>query len=312
MRLKLSGVNGYNKVVSIDNDATLEKLILASDAPSPVAGIRYGYPPQKVENDERTFQSKLDALGISSGEKIILLFQDEGNKSQTVTDDQFTQVSQAPNDPLPPHKCKLSLPTGEETVLQARQIPDDNSCLFHSLSYCVYKDISLSPTLRTVCSDRIRNDKVLYSDAVLDRPNEEYAQWILRKDSWGGGIEIAILSKNFGVAIYVLDMDAQKFEKFNEDQFDQFIIVMFNGIHYDSLELANQRTVFDRRDEIFSEAVLEAALEIAKQLKRTGHSFNTRRDRIICNTCKTILVGERDVAKHAESTGHVDFGQAKN
>ena len=310
MRLKLSGGNGYNKVVSIDNDVTLERLILASEAPLPVAGIRYGYPPQRVDNNQEASQSKLDSLGISSGEKITLIFQDEGNKSKSVTE--APPSSQPSNDQLSPNKCKISLPTGEETVLQVRQIPDDNSCLFHSLSYCVYKDISLSPTLRTVCSDRIRNDKVLYSDAVLDRPNEEYAQWILRKDSWGGGIEIAILSKNFGVAVYVLDMDAQKFEKFNEDQFNQFVIIMFNGVHYDSLELVNQRTVFDRRDEIFSEAVLEAALEIAKQLKRSGHSFNTRRDRIICNTCKTILVGERDVARHAESTGHVDFGQAKN
>ncbi|GAV54782.1 hypothetical protein ZYGR_0AS01050 [Zygosaccharomyces rouxii] len=310
MRLKLSGGNGYNKVVSVDNDATLEKLLLASEAPTPVAGIRYGYPPQRVDNNQKTSQSKLDSLGISSGEKVTLIFQDEGNKSEAVTE--RAPSSQSSSEQLPPNKCKISLPTGEETYLHVRQIPDDNSCLFHSLSYCVYKDISLSPTLRTVCSEHIRNDKVLYSDAVLDRPNEEYAQWILRKDSWGGGIEIAILSKNFGVAVYVLDMDAQKFEKFNEDQFNQFVIIMFNGVHYDSLELVNQRTVFDRRDEIFSEAVLEAALEIAKQLKRSGHSFNTRRDRIICNTCKTILVGERDVARHAESTGHVDFGQAKN
>lgn len=310
MRLKVSGGNGYNKVVSVDNDATLEKLLLASEAPTPVAGIRYGYPPQRVDNNQKTSQSKLDSLGISSGEKVTLIFQDEGNKSEAVTE--RAPSSQSSSEQLPPNKCKISLPTGEETYLHVRQIPDDNSCLFHSLSYCVYKDISLSPTLRTVCSEHIRNDKVLYSDAVLDRPNEEYAQWILRKDSWGGGIEIAILSKNFGVAVYVLDMDAQKFEKFNEDQFNQFVIIMFNGVHYDSLELVNQRTVFDRRDEIFSEAVLEAALEIAKQLKRSGHSFNTRRDRIICNTCKTILVGERDVARHAESTGHVDFGQAKN
>lgn len=308
MRLKLSGGNGYNKVVTVDNDATLEKLIEASEAP--VAGIRYGYPPQKVDNGKEESQLKLDSLGISSGEKITLIFQDEGNKSGAVTE--AAPSSESTSGQLPPNKCKISLPSGEETFLHVRQIPDDNSCLFHSLAYCVYKDISLSPTLRTICSDQIRNDKVTYSDAVLDRPNEEYAQWILRKDSWGGGIEIAILSKNFGVGVYVLDMDAEKFEKFNEDQFDQFIIIVFNGIHYDSLELVNQRTVFDRRDEILSEAVLEAALEIAKQLKKTGHSFNTRKDRIICNICKTILVGERDVARHAESTGHVDFGQAKN
>lgn len=310
MRLKLSGTNGYNKVVSIDNEATLEELILVSDAPSSVLGIRYGYPPQKVDNNQEMSRLKLDSLGISSGEKIVLIFKDEGSIPEAMPES--TSSSQPSNNQLPPNKCKISLPTGEETFLHVRQIPDDNSCLFHSLSYCVYKDISLSSTLRTVCSEHIRNDKVLYSDAVLDRPNEEYAQWISKNDSWGGGIEIAILSKNFGVAVYVLDMDAQKFEKFNEDQFDQFVIVMFNGVHYDSLELVNQRTVFDRRDEIFSEAVLEAALEIAKQLKRCGHSFNTRRDRIICNICRTILTGERDVARHAESTGHVDFGQAKN
>lgn len=306
MKLKLSGIGGYSKVVQLDHGACLRDLLEVAHAPLSVAGIRCGYPPQRIEYNSETADWTLDSLGISSGEKITLMFQDEGDLSKP-------PASQPPSEQqqLPPTKCRISLPSGEENVLQVRQMPDDNSCLFHSLSYCVYKDISLSPQLRTVCSTHICNDKELYSDAVLDKPNEEYARWILKKESWGGGIEIAILSKNFGVAIYVLDMDALKFEKFNEDQFDTFVIIMFNGVHYDALELRNHTTVFDRRDEIYSEAILEAALEIAKQMKKGGHSFNTTKARIVCNNCKAILVGEREVARHAEATGHVDFGQAK-
>ncbi|SJM88463.1 related to Ubiquitin thioesterase OTU1 [Zygosaccharomyces bailii] len=306
MKLKITGIGGYSSVIQLDNDASLGHLIEATHAPLSVAGIRFGYPPQRVNLNAGSATLTLDSLGICSGEKINLIFEDEGSLNK-----QPASLSATKQQVLPPTKCKITLPDGEENVLQVHQIPDDNSCLFHSLSYCVYKDISLSPQLRTVCSTQIRSDKNLYSDAVLDKPNEEYAQWILRKDSWGGGIEIAILSKNFSLAIYVLDMDALKFEKFNEDQFTHFVIIMFNGVHYDALELQNHTTVFDRHDELYSEAVLEAALEIAKKLKKGGHSFNTRRDRIVCNNCHAILVGEREVARHAESTGHFDFGQAK-
>lgn len=300
MKVKISGPQGLNKVLTLGPDDTLEQLVEKSGSLLPVIGVRFGYPPQKVECTEETLQASVDSLGVSSGEKVTLITEEFPE----------AKIDDGLDVKLPVTATRIVLPEGQQRVLEVHQVPDDNSCLFHAISYCNYKDISISPQLRSLVSEQVLADPVTYSDAVLDRPNHEYAKWILKKESWGGGIEIAIISKKLGIAIYVLDIDAQQFEKFNEDQFDPFIVIMFNGVHYDAIELDDGKTVFDKRDLFYTELILTGALEIARQMKKTGHSFNTRKDNIICNVCQKTLVGEREVAKHAESTGHVDFGQA--
>ena len=71
-----------------------------------------------------------------------------------------------------------------------RNIPDDNSCLFNSISYAIsgydsFKNISPPEELRKVVVNYIEKDPELYSDLILGRPREEYCRWIIKKDSWG-------------------------------------------------------------------------------------------------------------------------------
>lgn len=95
-------------------------------------------------------------------------------------------------------------------------------------------------------SKEVLNNPVKFNDAILDKPNKDYAQWILKMESWGGAIEIGIISDALAVAIYVVDIDAVKIEKFNEDKFDNYILILFNGIHYDSLTMNEFKTVFNK------------------------------------------------------------------
>lgn len=304
MRVKITGPEGFSKVLTVQDDDPLQKLIDESGCPGTITAIRFGYPPQKVDCSPDNLQLSFETLGISSGEKITLITQPSAGELPIGTRIHSGDVK------LPITAARIVLPENQQRIIQIHEVPDDNSCLFHAISYCFYKDITISSQLRALVSQEVLADQATYSEAVLDKPNKDYAAWILRKDSWGGGIEIAILSKKLGVAIYVLDMDAQQYDKFNEDQFDQFIVIMFNGIHYDSVELDDGKTVFDKRDLFYSELIISGALQIAEQMKQTGHSFNTRKDKIMCNICKATMIGEREVAKHAETTGHVDFGQA--
>lgn len=304
MKIKISGPQGFSKVLTVKDEDPLQKIIDESNCPVTITAIRFGFPPQKVDCNAQTLQQSFDDVGISAGEKITLVTQDVTAEVPVKTKIDGGDVE------LPVTATRIVLPEGQQRILQVHEVPDDNSCLFHAISYSFYKELSISSQLRELVSEEVVADPVTYSDAVLDKPNREYASWILKKDSWGGGIEIAILSKKLEVAIYVLDMDAQQFDKFSEDQFDQFIVIMFNGVHYDSVELDDGKTVFDKRDLFYTELILSGALQIAQQMKQTGHSFNTRKDVIVCNSCNSKLVGEREVARHAEATGHYDFGQA--
>lgn len=318
MRVKVSISGKSDKVLTVEAECDLETfqgLILSSyEDDLSLQSMRYGFPPQSIlfqGNEAKT----LEELGICNGERIIVSLSkaDEAIATRTQPSINASKANTLPNKEVKkkPTGKSESVQIDSTRALQLHEVPDDNSCLFHAISYAVYKNISLSSELRGVVASEVRRDPFEYSDAILGRPNHEYSEWIMKHSSWGGGIEIAILSKHFQYAIYVLDVDACKFEKFNEDLYDKFIIIAYNGVHYDTVEIfdgTQHQTVFDIGEKD-TEFLLQKTQEIAKKMKREGKSFNTARDSILCNTCGTTLIGEREVSKHAEKTGHVDFRQ---
>ena len=83
-----------------------------------------------------------------------------------------------------------------------RIVPADNSCLFKSIrlviTLCVLLIIitwfSLLVTnasvtvqeLRELVAGIIMSDPDKYSTAMLGRSNEQYTEWIMKDESWGG------------------------------------------------------------------------------------------------------------------------------
>ncbi|GAB5591593.1 hypothetical protein Unana1_06493 [Umbelopsis nana] len=65
---------------------------------------------------------------------------------------------------------------------------DDNSCLFRSIGYVLNRDIERTRELREVVAASIQSDPINYSDAILGRPVDQYVEWILKPNSWGGAI----------------------------------------------------------------------------------------------------------------------------
>jgi ubiquitin thioesterase OTU1 len=55
-------------------------------------------------------------------------------------------------------------------------------------------------------------DPVTFSDVFLERPNEDYAKWILLPKSWGGAIELAILSDHYSTEIAAFDVSTTRMD----------------------------------------------------------------------------------------------------
>ena len=291
-----------------------------------IKAVRFGFPPKKFEfvgDNKIDLSTPLATIGLSSGEKLSVTTTDSSTEEEDVKKEKTPTTQPAPllnSEASDPNKIQIYLNDGSKETLQVHSIPDDNSCLFHAIAYTTYRDtdFALSYQLRSLCADEIVTNTTTYNSAVLGGiAPTQYAEWILQPDSWGGGIEIAILSEKLEVAIFVLDMDALKYEKFNEDSFSKFIVVLFTGIHYDVVEVVDVggyvRTVFDlgSDDDVGeSQAVLQGALELARRQKDAGRVFNTQRAKIVCNVCGQLFVGERDIARHAEATMYTDFGQS--
>jgi ubiquitin thioesterase OTU1 len=90
--------------------------------------------------------------------------------------------------------------------------------------------------MRRLIARSIAEDVDTYSEAMLGRPNEEYQSWILKNESWGGGIELSILSKFYNIEIDVVDIQSSSISRFGEDRnYPTRIFLLYDGIHYDSL-----------------------------------------------------------------------------
>lgn len=255
-----------------------------------------------------------------------------------------------------------------QKYLILRNIPDDNSCLFNSISYALsgansYQTFSPPSDLRQIVVSYIEKDPALYSEAVLGRPRQEYCEWILKKDSWGGAIELGILADWFDVRITCIDIELGNFIQIENESKKpkEFIVLIYSGIHYDVFALnANLNTTdkeldqckwridgrrngsgeeeekdenghiggeptkyeeskakkagddLDERGERDEEtAILKASEKLCKLLQERDYSTNTTTFRVRCLDCYLVLVGEVGASKHAEQTGHLNFGEVK-
>lgn len=97
---------------------------------------------------------------------------------------------------------------------------------------------AITPFLRNLIAETVSKDPEEYSEAILGKPNPEYCKWIQDDKSWGGAIELSILSNYYGVEIAVVDTVNAIINRFGEDQnFPHRVLLMFDGIHYDPLYL---------------------------------------------------------------------------
>jgi hypothetical protein len=91
-------------------------------------------------------------------------------------------------------------------------IPGDNSCLFNAVNYALNECMTEPQILRQLIAVEIKSNPELYNSAVLEADPLDYCEWIMRDDTWGGGIELSILSKCFCVRIDVIDIQNNTIE----------------------------------------------------------------------------------------------------
>ena len=198
-------------------------------------------------------------------------------------------------------------------------MPADNSCLFTSVDFVVNDgarvDTDAMQSLRCIIADAVAEDPVTYSDAFLGRPNEEYCIWIKDESSWGGAIELSILSRYFGVEIDVIDTQSGRVDRFGQSEnYNTRVLLIYDGIHYDPLVMesadadgATISTVFPTSDD----AVLSQALEIGAEAKSCRQFTNVSNFTLRCLVCQTLLRGQKDAMEHRRRTGHSNFGEVR-
>lgn len=123
-------------------------------------------------------------------------------------------------------------------ILLKKVVPADNSCLFTSIGFVLKGEVDTENNsyMRAIIAEEVANDSETYNEAILGKPNREYCDWIKRSESWGGAIEVSILSNFYGIEIDVVDITNAIINRFGEDKnFGMRVFLLFDGIHYDPL-----------------------------------------------------------------------------
>ncbi|KAI5179616.1 ubiquitin thioesterase OTU1 [Nematocida sp. AWRm80] len=113
---------------------------------------------------------------------------------------------------------------------EIHEVPSDNSCLFHSLSYLLSSKTSTE--LRQLVADTILQtpDKFV---PFLEKDPGAYAKWITNPDIWGGATEITIISNIYQTKISVIDRNLQVIEF--GDNYKDVIYLQYSGSHYNAV-----------------------------------------------------------------------------
>lgn len=197
---------------------------------------------------------------------------------------------------------KLCLEYPRQKSLYIEIMDDDNSCLFSAIAYVMYdRDRTLANSLRLLAANVIESQPHVYSEAILGKPPVDYAKWIRRSESWGGGIELAIFAAHFSIEIASIDVSTQRMDLFGSGS-HQRVYILYSGIHYDAL-VSVDSTIFSPED---NEA-LSFARAIAVEAFAAHRYTDTATFTLTCSDCGLSLKGNREAEAHAKQTLHQNF-----
>ncbi|KAI8819396.1 uncharacterized protein EV422DRAFT_111109 [Fimicolochytrium jonesii] len=282
--------------------------------------IRFGFPPKTLQT-EGNGEETLEKVGVKDGETFILERVEGGFAPQAGVGVTREAVSPAavPAGGMarePPARANGPVAVGKghgiplnDGILLVREMKDDNSCLFRSIGYVLERFPENTSKYRQIIADTIQRDAT-YSEAILGREPSKYRSWILEPNSWGGAIELAILSDHF--QIDSIDVGSLRIDRFGEGKYPRRVFVMYSGIHYDALALTPDKSAPAEFDQTTFEGdegdrVYEAALEVAKIWKKEKKFTDLANFTLRCGICKKGIVGQHEAQAHAMETGHAQF-----
>lgn len=268
--------------------------------------LMMGYPPKSLDFETKT----LSEVGIKSGETLIAQERVVPVVAAVPTNSNAVQTTE--NNKTRHHIQSESF---EGCGFLMRQVvPADNSCLFTSVGFVLSGkvDTTCGTHMRKIIAESVAADPELYSEAILGKPNKQYCEWICKPDSWGGAIELAVLSNFYAIEIAVVDTINAVINRFGEDMTYPFrVFLIFDGIHYDplykeSLKGDNEiQTMFPSTNE----KVLIEAAELAQEAKSSRQYTDVNKFTLRCLVCHVELRGQNEAQQHAQTTKHTNFGE---
>ncbi|XP_054257333.1 ubiquitin thioesterase OTU1-like [Macrosteles quadrilineatus] len=306
--LKVKTKQGQEVLKSISSSSSItflkEELSRVANIPTKSLHVLSGFPPKQVDLSDEA--KTVESIGINSGD--ILIVEEKPTSRPMEKEEKKTWDDSEARRHI--SESQMNSPG----ILLKKVVPADNSCLFTSIGFVLSGkiDTNCGSHMREIIAEAVSTDTDTYNEAILGRPSNDYCSWIKRSESWGGAIELAILSKFYGIEIAVVDTVNAIINRFGEDQlYDHRVFLIFDGIHYDPLYLEpfegdnKIQTMFPTADD----KVLREAEVLAMEAKKSHQFTDVNRFTLQCLDCKVFLIGQKEALGHAKETGHSNFGE---
>ena len=188
--------------------------------------------------------------------------------------------------------------------MRRKQVPPDGSCLFYAIDYLRTGEerAGCASELRSLCAENILSNPETYNDVRLGMDPSSYVEWLSKESNYGGETEITILSSIYSTQISVVSLESCSILTYGEEGVGGRIYIVYNGQHFDALELTNGERIFKASfDEID-----EAALVLARmEKKKRDEELRTRvRKKLRCGGCGIILENPGAFQTHCEEVEH--------
>ena len=249
--------------------------------------IIYGFPEKSIDNDDLDNLS-LEDLSIFDKEYIKVELKNQNSNKENTSNNNMIDYSQY--------------------HIKKKDIPADNSCLFNAINFAINGNAENPEIIRDIIVSEISSNPDQYNAAILGRPPEEYCKWISNKETWGGGIELSILSKFFNIQIGVADIQFITIEYFGNS--NKCIYLLYNNIHYDVFykeENGKISGIFDTYDTNIKREVMD----ICMQFQKFENFTDLKNFDIKCMQCGELMKGQNEVIEHSKKTGHFNFNEIK-
>lgn len=251
LTLRVRTKKGVVRIDNLTSNSTMEDLkkSIIDLTGSSEFKVLMGYPPKQIKNLNES--STLVQNSIKDGE----LFTLEESKSE------ITLPSQGSSKKII-----------DSAVLLRKVVPADNSCLFTSVNYVMENgvlNLECQKSMRELIAKTVKNDAVSFNEGILGKSNSEYCDWIRNSKSWGGSIEIMILSKYYKCEICVVDIRTGRIDRFGEDcSYPSRVFIIYDGIHFDPLHLQIGSSKVQTKFSSKEDAVMFQAIELAEEAKK--------------------------------------------
>ncbi|XP_017042514.1 ubiquitin thioesterase OTU1 [Drosophila ficusphila] len=346
--VKLKSKKGQFIVNDLCEQTTLgelkTKIVQVTQIQAPQLHVLVGYPPKPLDLSQQQEQRDLKEVGINSGETLIVeekaavgaaptaaptatafvpggsTMADDEALARRLQAEEEAQLLEATGGGVPAQLSDLPVaptesgPNGDfNGILLKKVVPADNSCLFTSIRFVLNGKVDNegSEMMRHIIAQEVAADPQSYNDAVLGKSNADYCAWIQKADSWGGAIEVSILSNYYGIEIDVVDIQNAIINRFGEDKnFGLRVFLLFDGIHYDPLYMETSQssapaTIFP----VEELGVYQQAEQLANEAQSSRQYTNVDKFTLRCMQCDVRLVGQVQAQEHAKQTGHQRFGE---